>query len=369
MITRIYIDNFRCFSNFELRPGRINLLIGSNGSGKSTFQDALARIRALVLDGREIEELFSEADLTQWDSRTSLRFELDFGTDPSPFRYLLQLGLRPDGYLQIVEERVTHAEDVLFSYHDGQVHLHRNDGSAGPSFPFRGSRSFLAGIEERPETSLLMAFFEQLRGTKGFKLEPSRIDGVSRDESRSLAKDGSNFASWYRHFSLERAADVPDLFGLLADAVPGFRALALKGAGQPGNVRELVVQMQTEEATRYEVAFGSVSDGQRALILLYTLLFDLEHGTSTLFLDEPENYVGLAELQPWLQLLDEHLGDKGQLFLISHHPEVIDFLAPEHTILFERPAAGPVRAGKAEFDREQGLKASEQIARGYFDDR
>ncbi len=35
MIKRIYIDNFRCFSNFELRPDRVNLLFGVNGSGKS----------------------------------------------------------------------------------------------------------------------------------------------------------------------------------------------------------------------------------------------------------------------------------------------------------------------------------------------
>ncbi len=41
MITRVYIDNFRCFTNFEVRPDRMNLLIGSNGAGKSTFVEAL----------------------------------------------------------------------------------------------------------------------------------------------------------------------------------------------------------------------------------------------------------------------------------------------------------------------------------------
>ncbi|MGH9763844.1 MAG: AAA family ATPase [Blastocatellia bacterium] len=45
MITRVYIDNFRCFSNFEVKPDRVNLLIGGNGAGKSTFCRCTAQCR------------------------------------------------------------------------------------------------------------------------------------------------------------------------------------------------------------------------------------------------------------------------------------------------------------------------------------
>ena len=74
--------------------------------------------------------------------------------------------------------------------------------------------------------------------------------------------------------------------------------------------------------------------------------------------------MGLSELQPWLQKLDDALGNVGQLFLISHHPEVIDFLAAENPILFDRSFGGPVRVKGVEFERETGVKASEQIGRG-----
>jgi len=50
--------------------------------------------------------------------------------------------------------------------------------------------------------------------------------------------------------------------------------------------------------------------------------------------------------------------------LISHHPEVIDFLAAENPILFDRSFGGPVRVKGVEFERETGVKASEQIGRG-----
>jgi len=364
MITRIYIDNFRCFSNFELKPDRINLLFGVNGSGKSSFLDVFDPIIGLIHDGRDVDECFAETDLTRWDSRQEQRFELDIGIDGERFTYSVTLERRPTGGgMALRDERVTCGSRILFRYEDGDVHLHKNDGIEGTSFPFRGNRSFLAGIEERPETMDLMSFLTRLRSLRTYKLEPTRMDSVTQEEQQRLVKDGANFASWYRHLSQERAGGIPQLFEQLTEALPGFQALALKGAGKQGRTRDLVVQMRAEGQKSYEVDFDGISDGQRALTVLYALLVDIGAAPRTFLLDEPENYVGLSELQPWLQRLDEVLGDAGQLFLISHHPGVIDFLEPENPILFERPGGGPVRVKSADFDRESGLKASEQIAR------
>jgi len=36
VLTRLYIGNFRCFVNFEYRPGRKQLILGPNASGKSS---------------------------------------------------------------------------------------------------------------------------------------------------------------------------------------------------------------------------------------------------------------------------------------------------------------------------------------------
>ena len=368
MITRIYIDNFRCFSNFELEPGRINLLFGLNGSGKSSFMDVFDRITGLILGGRDVDELFAETDLTRWDSRSEQRFELDLGIDGKTFTYRATLERRSTGGgMALRDERVTCGDRILFRYEDGDVHLYKIDGRVGAQFPFRGNRSFIAGIEERPETMDLVSFLTRLRRLRSHKLEPARMGSVTQEEQQALLKDGANFASWYRHLSQERAGDIPQLFEQLRESLPGFQALALKGAGKQGRTRDLVVQMRAEGQKPYELDFDAVSDGQRALIVLYALLVDIGVAPRTVLLDEPENYVGLPELQPWLQRLDDALGDTGQLFFISHHPEAIDFLAAETPILFERPGGGPVRIKRADFDRDSGLKASEQIAGGLLD--
>ena len=41
MIERIYIDNYKCFSNCEFKAQAVQLILGANGSGKTTLFDVL----------------------------------------------------------------------------------------------------------------------------------------------------------------------------------------------------------------------------------------------------------------------------------------------------------------------------------------
>ena len=87
----------------------------------------------------------------------------------------------------------------------------------------------------------------------------------------------------------------------------------------------------------------------------------------TLFLDEPDNYVALPEIQPWLMALTDACGEAvSQVVVCSHHPELIDYLGADSGILLQREKSGVVTARKPEIDKlEGGLKLSELIARGW----
>ncbi|MCC6366696.1 MAG: AAA family ATPase [Bryobacterales bacterium] len=58
MLTRIYLDNFRCFVNFEYRPARKQLILGDNGSGKSSLMDAILALRQFVARGDRADDVF-----------------------------------------------------------------------------------------------------------------------------------------------------------------------------------------------------------------------------------------------------------------------------------------------------------------------
>ena len=74
MVTRLYVDNFRCLINFELRLDETNVLLGPNGSGKTSVLDVLRRIQALVARGARIEETFPTRDLSLTRDRDDQRF-------------------------------------------------------------------------------------------------------------------------------------------------------------------------------------------------------------------------------------------------------------------------------------------------------
>jgi hypothetical protein len=78
--------------------------------------------------------------------------------------------------------------------------------------------------------------------------------------------------------------------------------------------------------------FDRLSDGQKVLLILHTLLVCLQDMGNTLMMDEPENYVALAEIQPWLMELSDVCGVTIPKFNISQHPEIIDFLSGEKAV-------------------------------------
>lgn len=76
---------------------------------------------------------------------------------------------------------------------------------------------------------------------------------------------------------------------------------------------------EADEAHEYR--FHELSDGQRALIVLYAITFLTAGQDTVLLIDEPVNYVGLREIQPWLiELSDACGGAIPQAVLCSHHP-------------------------------------------------
>jgi len=325
--------------------------------------EVIHRAVSVAILGEPIERAFPGNTRTLWDSRTLQRVEIDAAADDGVYQYLLELSHDVENEtVTLRREQVTYDSRVLFQYDGGLVRLYDNEGRIGTEFPFRGARSFLPQLDPGAENPLLTWFLDFLEGVWLLKLDPTDINPESRVEAESLDPDGANFASWYRHLSQERPENLPQLFEKLRVVLPGFRALKAVSTGKGGQKRELVAVWDYGELN-----FDDLSDGERATIVLYCILMNAEAEPSTLLLDEPENFVGLQLIQPWLVQLADAARDGGQLFITSHHPEVVDYLSADRTLMFVRLAGGPTHVVTDPFDGGQGLKASELVARGLLD--
>ncbi len=367
MFKRLYVDNYKCLVNFELPLQELTLLLGADGAGKTSVLDVMFAVRQLLNGTAKITDsgIFSNRTLTVWQSRKQQVFELEAQLKEEQFTYRLEVEHEEVGKrARITLESLTANQQPLFRFERGDVRLFRDDHSEGPTFSSDQSESALARVAPRPENTRLTRFLNFATKVIVCGLYPASFETEAAEEASLLHRDARNFAAWFWHMQLERPDRVTDFTKALHNVIDGFQGLRLEKAGL--DTRALMVRF-AEEERRYEFRLDEISDGQRALIALYALVLLAADQGYTLFLDEPENYVALTEIQPWLVELADSCGDSvPQAVLCSHHLELIDYLGGKHGLLLRRETTGVTRAESlTTMPTEGGLKLSEIIARGW----
>ena len=367
MLQRLYVDNYKCLVNFDLPLQELSLLLGRNGAGKTSVLDVVFALRRLLGEGARITDtdVFPTRTLTRWQQRNLQVFDIQAVLDADTFVYRLEVEHeRATRRAKIHLEKLTGDGGPLFEFREGEVRLFRDNHSEGPTYGSDWSESALARVAPRRDNTRLTRFMEFMRNVMVCGLHPASFRTESTSEGPLLHRDAHNFADWYRHMLQERPDLVPGFTSRVREVIGDLNAIRLEKVGQ--DTRALMVVFD-EGDERYALRFDEISDGQRALIVLYSLIHLAEGQGYTLFLDEPDNYVALPEIQPWLMALSDACGEAvSQAVVCSHHPELIDYLGGESGLLLQREKSGVVTAGKPEVaELDSGLKLSELIARGW----
>lgn len=364
MLKRLYIDNFRCFVNFEYHPDRKQLLLGANGSGKSSLLEAI-RLLKVFLQGRDIP--FSQSSRTRWQDLPSQVFEIE-ALDEGDLLFVYRVEVRyssKSNAPSVSLERLTLAGTPLFELQNGEMRSYL-DGNVQTSF-VRGDAT---------ESSLHLAsfgnpfvrrFLEWMDRLHCFKIDAyeTKMDEIADTEDHYPDYELENLAGWYRHL-LEADPDGNDAFrASLKEVLVGF--LNLRFSSEDDGAKKLRADFGSPvKGKRITVSVRELSDGQRYLLALYMILHFLISKGHTVFIDEPDNFVSLREIQPWLLQAEAAAEDhKGQLILISHHPEILNQWALESGLVFFREENGHVRTEKFKADPDGFLQPAELVARGW----
>jgi ABC-type molybdenum transport system ATPase subunit/photorepair protein PhrA len=355
MIERIYIDNIRTFVNFEWKPEQLALLFGENGSGKSALMEVLQSVQRLTIGDDEIDHCFPVSTRTRWDRRTTQTLEIDVRGDGGLFRYKLVMDDANDlpGLTEIRQETLSL---------DGAVLMDRaRDLPAAnvtrSSKPRRARRTALDNVA----SAQIDEFLSLMQGIWTISPDPRAMSGRVHESGEWLQPNLSNFAGWYRGLLLRKTSVVAKALLEMGEILSGFAELTV----DPVSRASLQARFEPDEGASYSVQFDELSDGQRLLIALYVLLRTEVLPGRTFFFDEPDNYLALREIQPWLMELVERAGQpRGvQIWLATHHPEGLNLLAQTHGWRFFREGAGPTRIER--FRPVPGLVPAEAVARGW----
>jgi predicted ATPase len=367
VLTRLYVDNFRCLVNFELRFDAINLFLGANGSGKTSIFDVIRRLQDFVIGDSRVHDAFPPTNLTRWQTSGCQRFELELADGGNTYVYTLLIEHDADRRrMRVQEEKLDFDGKPLFSCIGGTAQLFRDDHTPGPQYPFDWTMSAVGALHERPENRKLAQFKKALSKLIIVRPIPALMARESRGEQERLTPQMENFVSWYRHLAQEYMGAMVTLLAELKPALPGFDSLSLKESGEDS--RALKAQFTRPgggKALTFD--FSELSDGQKMLIALYTLTFGIKDEGVSIFIDEPDNFLALREIQPWLSSLSDAVGASlEQVVLISHHPEIVNFFGRAYGKWFDRDAQGPVRLSSAAGLAPEGLTLADTIARDWI---
>jgi len=371
MLKRIYIDNFRCLVNFELNVGAVNLFLGANGSGKSTVFEVLQKIQAFV-GGDSKEKIFKSTDCNRWQTVPAQRFELEILGNGGCYKY--ELGIVYDGdQCYVGYERLSFDNQPLMKSDLEEVQIYQDNHTPGQKYPFNleWQNSILVLLAPKNNDTKITWFKKRMARFIIVKIIPSLMTDESNREAMRLTSKSGNFVSWYRYIS-EDQGKVIELVNILRQVLDGFITFNFERVTEKSRVLKLKFTGDLDEKRLIEYRFSELSDGQKTLVALYALIYGTKSEDYTLCIDEPENFLALPEIQPWLIQLYELCSDgELQSLLISHHPELINYLlASPIGYWFERQSNAPVRVKRisSQVADDSGLPISELIARGWLNE-
>src|SRR6266568_353903 len=99
VIRRLYVHNFRCLENFDLPVSRQSsaLLIGKNGSGKTTVGLALEILQSIARGTNRVGDLVKAKDLSRGRTDVPMRFEIEVELKGKMYGYVIAFEF-PEGF-------------------------------------------------------------------------------------------------------------------------------------------------------------------------------------------------------------------------------------------------------------------------------
>ena len=366
MITRLYVNNFRCLVNFKGEFDSFGVLCGPNGAGKSSVFDALRLLRNLgtgeaMLGGTGDQDV-PVLEFTKWlDSKTQ-QFELSLSVNGHAFDYVLHLEQTADFEKpRVIHEKALCDQQPLFERNKEGVRFQRSDGNQ-TGFPLDWRQAALAAIQPRGSIEKLTLLQEEIAKLLVLRPNPRGMESESKAEAKHPDLSMTNLTSWYR--SLAQEQEWTDaLRDALREVWPDFRSFKQVDVGM--NAKALQLRFEEKDGKPVLLFLHQLSDGERALIGLYMVRAAMKVGVArTVLIDEPDNFVGLPELQPWVLSIRGLLDDEHQLILISHHPEILSNSGEANgRYLWRDHHTSPTRIGPLMVP--EGMTAGEAIARGW----
>lgn len=270
MLQNIKIEGFKSIKKLDLQLSPINLLIGSNGVGKSNFISFFKLVNNIYEQRLQQYSLKSGADNLLYYGRKNtneIKGYLDFGNNSYKFN--------------------------LLPSDQGSLFLGREDSIL--NYPTQFSRSFyseniLESEIKGSSTTRNKYLSEHLESYRIYHFHDTSITAPLRskantNDNRSLKEDGGNLPAYLYYLQEKHPMNFKRIEKIIQSVVPFFDRFNLS----PAFLDEEKILLEWTEKEHPETYFNAyhLSDGSLRLIALVTLLMQPKL-PKVIIIDEPE---------------------------------------------------------------------------------
>ena len=344
MIDRLYIHNYRSLENFELPVKGLHsaLLIGKNGTGKSSIGLALEILQRIGRGDNRVGKLVKPEDMTCDRGNGPVRFELDVRISEIRYVYCLALEL-PKGFreLRVLEESLVIDGDPKFTREVAEVRFPKDNGQAF-TMSFDWHLIWLSVAQARSVTDPLDIFRRWLSRMLILRPYPQGIRGESSDETLNPSPEMENLGDWWNGLIKHSPASYSRIESTLKRMMPDLRDL--KNPVTAGDFHSLEIYFDSQGKSM-SLPFQLLSDGEKCMVIWSLVMAANEaYGPLFCFWDEPDNYLAISEVGDFTTDLRKAFKNGGQFLATSHNAETIRSFSDENTfVLFRRSHQEPTQ--------------------------
>ena len=313
------------------------LLIGNNGSGKTTVGLALEILQKIARGTNRVDDLVKPKDLSRGRIDVPVRFEIEVELEAKIYEYVIAFEF-PEGFkeLRVLEEKLAVDRKPVFTRNGAQVHLAKAGREQEKEAKFRIDWHMVALpiVQEQSPMDPLFIFKHWLARMLILRPIPSLIVGDSKQETLEPNLQVTDFGAWFSGLLAYAPAAYAKIDEYLKQVMPDLRDIRNPVIGKDS--RSLVVQFSNDHGS-LNVPFEDLSDGEKCfMICALALASNVHYGPLLCFWDEPDNYLALPEVGHFVVALRKAFQSGGQFIATSHNPEAIRRFSDENTLVLYR---------------------------------